>query len=89
LRRKYEDNTTSSETNGIGDIVIGVRRRIFESPVVFSVQGLIKAPLLYDKNETLPLGNGQLDAELRLMIGKSLDPAPMPTSLLNARLMEQ
>jgi hypothetical protein len=54
-----------------------MRYRILEEPVVFSVQGLVKIPAGYDKNIALPLGNGQVDVEVRLLIGKSLWPLPM------------
>jgi protein XagA len=33
---------------------------------------LVKIPGSYDKNDALPLGNGQFDTELRLLYGRSL-----------------
>jgi len=38
-----------------------------------SVQGLFKAPYLYDENAELPIGNGQEDFEGKLLFGKSFD----------------
>jgi len=35
------------------------------------VQGLFKAPYLYDEDSELPLGNGQEDFEGKLLFGKS------------------
>lgn len=39
---------------------------------IVSVQGLFKAPWLYDEDADLPLGNGQIDVEGRALLGKSL-----------------
>jgi len=38
------------------------------------VQALVQVPEAYDENDDLPLGNGQYDAELRLLYGRSLWP---------------
>lgn len=74
---KFEDDLIDTETNGIGDIDLGVRYRLLNKSFVLSAQGLVKVPAAYDKDETLPLGNGQVDVEFRLLLGKSLYPLPM------------
>jgi len=68
-----ENRSDGAETSGtgIGDIDIGLRYRLIDGPVIVSVQGLFKAPYLYDENAELPLGNGQEDFEGKLLFGKS------------------
>lgn len=68
-------NTTNGVTTdnfGVGDVDLGLRYRLVDGPFIVSVQGLFKAPFLYDEDAALPLGNGQIDVEGRLLIGKSL-----------------
>ena len=73
---KKEDNYIEMETDGIGDIDLGLKYAIFKgNKGVISVQGLLKIPETYDKKNMLPLGNGQYDYEFRLLLGKSLWPA--------------
>lgn len=70
-------NTSGGVTTdnfGIGDVDIGLRYRLIDGPFIFSLQGLFKAPFLYDEDAALPLGNGQIDVEGRALIGKSLGP---------------
>jgi len=57
--------------SGVGDIDIGLKYRLVDGPVIVSVQGLFKAPYLYDEDSELPLGNGQEDFEGKLLFGKS------------------
>jgi len=64
-------NGVETSGSGIGDIDVGLRYRLIEGPVVVSVQGLFKAPYLYDEDSELPLGNGQEDFEGKLLFGKS------------------
>lgn len=72
---KKEDDFTKTKTYGIGDIDLGVRYKIAEgSWGIFSTQALLKIPAAYDKDDDLPLGNGQYDMELRLLYGRSLYP---------------
>ena len=64
------DGIETSET-GVGDIDLGLKYRLIDGPVIVSVQGLFKAPYLYDEDSELPLGNGQEDFEGKLLFGKS------------------
>lgn len=65
-------NGVTTDNFGIGDVDLGLRYNFINEPFVFSVQGLFKAPFLYDEDADLPLGNGQIDVEGRALIGKSL-----------------
>jgi len=65
-------NGVSTDNFGVGDVDLGLRYNFINEPFVFSVQGLFKAPFLYDEEADLPLGNGQIDLEGRALIGKSL-----------------
>ena len=65
-------NGTSTDNFGIGDVDLGLRYNLIDGPFVFSLQGLFKAPFLYDEDDALPLGNGQIDVEGRALLGKSL-----------------
>ncbi len=72
---KKEDDYTKMDNNGIGDIDLGVKYNIFKGEKgVFSLQGVLKIPEAYDKDDTLALGNGQYDFELRALFGTSLWP---------------
>jgi len=68
-----ENRTDGVETSGsgVGDIDLGLKYRLIDGPVIVSVQGLFKAPYLYDEDSELPLGNGQEDFEGKLLFGKS------------------
>ncbi len=70
-----EDDDYKYETDGMGDMDLGLRYRLHASDIgIFSVQGLVKIPEFYDEDDALPLGNGQYDYELRLLFGRSLWP---------------
>jgi len=70
-----EDNYIKYETNGTADFDLGLRYQLYSGKVgIFSVQGMVKVPELYDEDDALPLGNGQYDYELRLLYGRSLWP---------------
>ncbi|MFZ2445232.1 MAG: hypothetical protein WAW37_02650 [Syntrophobacteraceae bacterium] len=65
------------DASGVGDIDLGLKAKLLEgSWGVLSTQGLAKFPGFYDKNDALPLGNGQYDTELRVLYGRSLYPFP-------------
>ena len=65
-------NGVTTDNFGVGDVDLGLRYRLIDGPFIFSVQGLFKAPFLYDEDADLPLGNGQIDVEGRALLGKSL-----------------
>jgi len=64
--------TTSN--SGLGDVDIGLRYNLTNAPAVISLQGLVKLPYLYSETADLPLGNGQVDVEGKVLVGKSLGP---------------
>lgn len=68
-------NGVTTDNFGVGDVDLGLRYNFFNEPFVFSFQGLFKAPFLYDEDDELPLGNGQIDVEGRALIGKSFGAA--------------
>lgn len=71
---KYEDDNSSQRTDGVGDIRFGAKYSFSDDPVasrVFSLQGMVKVPAGYDTGDSPPLGDGQTDLELRLLVGQS------------------
>jgi protein XagA len=73
----YNDNDLAfSKGYGLGDVDLGVRYRLMDSDRIgiVSTQLIVKIPGAYDKKDPLPLGNGQLDAEFRVLYGRSLYP---------------
>ncbi|MFH0725476.1 MAG: hypothetical protein V2B19_03850 [Pseudomonadota bacterium] len=70
-----EDDLRKDETYGLGDIDLALKWKALEGNLgVLSAQTLVKIPDAYDKDELLPLGNGQYDLELRVLYGRSLYP---------------
>jgi len=61
------------ENDGLSDLDIGIKYQWQAKPFVVSTQFLAKLPYLYDEDDALPLGNGQEDFEVKLLIGKSLN----------------
>jgi hypothetical protein len=62
-------------TWGVGDIDVSARYKLVEGIWgILSSQALLKIPSAYDKNDQLPLGNGQFDYEGKLLYGRSLYP---------------
>ncbi|MDY6861500.1 MAG: hypothetical protein SV062_00755 [Thermodesulfobacteriota bacterium] len=72
----YEDDDFKSDSWGVGDIEAGIKFCLLKKPFVLSLQSKVKIPEAYDENEDVPLGNGQWDGELRVLLGKSLWPTP-------------
>jgi len=68
-RIRYENFLERGTTQGLFDIELGARWRFVERPVVVSLQCLTKLPGVYDEDDRLPLGNGQADVELRVLLG--------------------
>jgi protein XagA len=72
---EYEDDTVTNKTDGFSDLELALKYRLFSTDNgVCSMQGLVKIPEAYDKNDAAPLGNGQYDYEFRLLYGQSLYP---------------
>jgi protein XagA len=72
---KKEDDAGEERTSGLGDIDVAVKYKLVEGSFgVVATQLLAKIPGPYDGDDTLPLGNDQLDVEARLLYGKSLYP---------------
>ncbi|WP_298039647.1 hypothetical protein [uncultured Desulfuromonas sp.] len=74
---EQEDALIVKESNGIGDIDLGLKYRLLGwSGGAVAAQGLVKVPEAYDEapegGRGVPLGNGQYDAEFRLLYGQSL-----------------
>jgi protein XagA len=70
-----EDDSMESETWGISDVELGLKYNLLDTKMgIVSAQGLVKIPELYDEDDTLPLGNGQYDFEIRMLYGLSLYP---------------
>lgn len=70
---EHEDDTIEMRSYGIGDLDLGLKYQVIVVPGgVVSVQGLVKVPELYDEDDSLPLGNGQYDYELKVLYGQSL-----------------
>lgn len=72
---KRSDDYVTTDSDGTGDADFGLRCNLFNGNAgVVSLQGLLKTGEFYDKDDALPLGNGQNDYELRLLYGRSLWP---------------
>ncbi|QEM70270.1 transporter [Geobacter sp. FeAm09] len=70
-----ENDDSRATAAGIGDVDLGARYKLHESHAgIVSAQVLVKIPGTYGKSDPLPLGNGQVDAELRFLYGRSLYP---------------
>lgn len=79
LTYKWLENSNDqgrTRGDGLGDVDLGVRYKLLDHAKIgiVSTQALVKIPGAYGKSDPLPLGNGQVDAELRLLYGRSLYP---------------
>lgn len=59
------------ETNGLGDIHLGVRVRVLDGGAPMSVAGEVKIPSGYTVAANPSLGNGEADVTLRGLVGAS------------------
>lgn len=72
---KKKDDEREQKTWGVGDIDLGAKSQLTQiGNGILSSQALFKFPWTYDRDDDLPLGNGQVDFELRLLYGRSLYP---------------
>jgi hypothetical protein len=67
----------NNSSSGIGDTALGLRYRLSETDWIVSVQSGIKLAPGYETDEDAlesrpPLGDGQTDFEMRLLVGRSL-----------------
>ena len=72
LEQTDSDNNSVS-ASGLSDVELGLRYQWQLNPFVVSTSFLAKLPYLYDEHDTLPLGNGQEDYELKVLFGKGLN----------------
>ena len=75
--RQHPDQTAS----GLADLELRLRWRLLLDPAVVSLAAGGKFPLGYEvpteiPESYVPLGTGETDAEVRLLVGKSLYPVP-------------
>lgn len=62
--------TTAESNFNLADTDFFARFRLWHDEAsTFAIQPLVKLPGLYDENDTLPLGQGQVDIELRALFG--------------------
>ena len=72
---RKEDDTVKMETYRVGDIDLGLKFKLYDGSLgVIASQTMVKIPEAYNKNDALPVGNGQYDFEARLLYGRSLYP---------------
>lgn len=70
-----DDDVAKTTTYGLGDIDLAMKVKVLEGKAgILSAQGLVKIPEAYDRNDRVPLGNGQYDLELKFLYGLSLWP---------------
>lgn len=65
-------NNHTSSASGFSDTELGVRYQWQAAPFVMSTSFLVKLPYLYDEDDAVPLGSGQEDYELKVLIGNGL-----------------
>jgi len=71
-----KDHGSTSSESGFGDAWLHLKRGLLRTPFVLSTQVGIKLPLGYNENHTPPLGEGQIDLEARLLMGRSFKLGP-------------
>ena len=71
-----EDDNGQHRNTGLGDIWAGIKLNIIEEPIVTSLLFKVKFPTMYDKNENPALGSEYIDAEARVLLGRSFVKIP-------------
>ena len=74
---RSRNDLIESRTAGIGDVDLGLKYQLMDRPVVVSPYLTLKLPTGYHKNYDPPLGTGEVDAEFRLLLARSLYPWPL------------
>ena len=75
-RLKYESPALQRKTNGAGDLYLGVRYLLSGQGMITSIQAGLKTNTGYETDLSIldqapPLGDGQTDFELNLLLGNS------------------
>jgi hypothetical protein len=73
----YDVAGIKSKESGLADAWVYLKKSILKEPFVLSFQGGAKFPLGYDDQAIPPLGQGQIDVEERVLVGKSFYPLPL------------
>jgi len=77
-RMRVENNNTKVTTTGLSDIVPQLRYSVpIGNKLVISPQFGVKIPSGYNKDDSPPLGSGEVDYLLSTQVGYSLFPLPM------------
>ena len=76
--RTFAAGVGEERVSGLGDLELRLRWKVRERPVVVAMAAGGKIPLGYDAGEgtRVPLGTGELDGDIRLLLGRSLYPVP-------------
>ena len=76
--RTFQTGTALERRWGFGDVEVRMRRHLWSKDFVASVAAGGKIPTWYEDDETtrVPLSTKKIDADARLLLGKSLYPLP-------------
>lgn len=80
----YKDNNGDKTNNGFIGNELALRYKIQDFPFILSAQGLISIPPTFSETGSLPVTNGQIDLEPRILVGKSFDKIKTYFNLENA-----
>lgn len=78
FRIDFDDLADERRSTGVGDTRLGLRRNLLRGPLVVTVGARLKLPTGRFQNdaEVVPVGEGQLDYDVSLELGRSLWPKP-------------
>lgn len=76
-----EDRLVRNETTGTGDLDLGLKYQAIDDPLVVAPQLSLKIPSGYDADHEPAMGTGDIDLEARVLVSKSLYPAPVYAGL--------
>jgi protein XagA len=72
-----EDQFVESTTWGVGDVEVGIKYQLSEEVLVVAPQFTLKVPSGYNADFDPSMGTGEIDAEARLLVSRSLYPLPV------------
>ncbi len=77
-QRRISSIIATEKVWGFGDLEARLRWKLRDQPLVASVAAGLKVPLGYavDEDTRVPLGTGEVDGDIRLLLGRSLHPVP-------------